>query len=57
MPKKYGLEEKDQVVAHIPNLVLTGKLRGGDRVDRRVFAASDPVGHAGPGPLRDSISF
>ena len=25
MPKKYGVKEKDQVVAHIFNLVLTGK--------------------------------
>ena len=34
MPKKYGAKEKDQVVAYILNLVLTGKLRTGDRVDR-----------------------
>jgi DNA-binding GntR family transcriptional regulator len=34
MPKKYGVKEKDQVVNHILNLVLTGKLRSGDRVDR-----------------------
>jgi DNA-binding GntR family transcriptional regulator len=39
MPKKYGVKEKDQVVAHIFNLVLTGKLRTGDRVDRNEIAA------------------
>lgn len=38
MPKKYGVKEKDQVVAHIINLVLTGKLRSGDRVDRNEIA-------------------
>jgi DNA-binding GntR family transcriptional regulator len=38
MPKKYGLKEKDQVVLHILNLVLTGKLRSGDRVDRNEIA-------------------
>jgi DNA-binding GntR family transcriptional regulator len=38
MPKKYGLNEKDQVVSHILNLVLTGKLRSGDRVDRNEIA-------------------
>lgn len=38
MPKKYGIKEKDQVVAHIVNLVLTGRLRSGDRVDRNEIA-------------------
>ncbi len=38
MPKKYGVKEKDQVVSHILNLVLTGKLRTGDRVDRNEIA-------------------
>jgi DNA-binding GntR family transcriptional regulator len=40
MPKKYGLKEKDQVVSHILNLVVTGKLRSGDRVDRNEIAQS-----------------
>lgn len=40
MPKKYGVKEKDQVVTHILNLVLTGKLRSGDRVDRNEIAQS-----------------
>lgn len=39
MPKKYGVKEKDQVVAHILNLVLTGRLRSGNRVDRNEIAA------------------
>jgi DNA-binding GntR family transcriptional regulator len=34
MPKKYGCKEKDLVVEHILNLVLVGKLRSGDRIDR-----------------------
>lgn len=34
MPKKYGIKEKDQVVTHIINLIMTGKLRTGDRIDR-----------------------
>jgi DNA-binding GntR family transcriptional regulator len=38
MPKIYGTKEKDQVVAYIFNLVLTGKLRTGDRVDRNEVA-------------------
>ncbi|MCV7398625.1 GntR family transcriptional regulator [Mycobacterium fragae] len=38
MPKKYGAKEKDQVVAYIFHLVLTGKLRTGDRVDRNEIA-------------------
>ena len=38
MPKRYGIKEKDQVVSHIINLVLTGKLRSGDRVDRNEMA-------------------
>src|ERR1700756_1615298 len=39
MPKRYGIKEKDQVVSHILNLVLTGRLRSGDRVDRNEIAA------------------
>lgn len=38
MPKRYGVKEKDLVVAHIVNLVLTGKLRSGDRLDRNEIA-------------------
>ncbi|OBG77937.1 MULTISPECIES: GntR family transcriptional regulator [unclassified Mycobacterium] len=38
MPKKYGVKEKDLVVAHILHLLLTGKLRTGDRVDRNEIA-------------------
>ena len=34
MPKKYGVKEKDLVVAHVVNLILTGKMRSGDRIDR-----------------------
>lgn len=38
MPKKYGVKEKDLVVTHVVNLVLTGKLRSGDRLDRGEIA-------------------
>jgi DNA-binding GntR family transcriptional regulator len=38
MPKKYGIKEKDLVVAHVVNLVLTGKFRTGDRIDRNEVA-------------------
>jgi DNA-binding GntR family transcriptional regulator len=38
MPKKYGIKEKDLVVEHVVNLVLTGKLRTGDRIDRNEVA-------------------
>lgn len=38
MPKKYGVKEKDLVVSYILNLVLTGKLRTGDRIDRNEIA-------------------
>lgn len=40
MPKRYGIKEKDLVVAHILDLLLTGRLRTGDRVDRNDIAAS-----------------
>jgi DNA-binding GntR family transcriptional regulator len=39
MPKKYGVKEKDLVVSHVINLVLTGKLRSGDRIDRNEIAS------------------
>ena len=38
MPKIYGVMEKDLVVMHILNDVLTGKLRPGDRIDRNELA-------------------
>ena len=38
MPKKYGVKDKDKVVAHVVNLLLTGKLRTGDRLDRNEIA-------------------
>lgn len=38
MPKKYGVKEKDLVVAHVVNQVLTGKFRTGDRIDRNELA-------------------
>lgn len=40
MPKIYGVMEKDLVVMHILNDVLTGKLRAGDRIDRNELAKS-----------------
>ena len=52
MPKKYGLKEKDQVASHILNLVLTGKLRSGDRVDRNEIARSLRVSRV---PIQEAI--
>ncbi len=52
MPKKYGTKEKDQVVSHILNLVLTGKLRTGDRVDRNEIADDLRVSRV---PIQEAI--
>jgi DNA-binding GntR family transcriptional regulator len=52
MPKKYGVKEKDQVVSHILNLVLTGKLRSGDRVDRNEVALSLGVSRV---PIQEAL--
>ncbi|MCV7377977.1 GntR family transcriptional regulator [Mycobacterium alsense] len=52
MPKKYGVKEKDQVVSHILNLVLTGKLRSGDRVDRNEIAVSLGVSRV---PIQEAL--
>ena len=52
MPKKYGVKEKDQVVSHIVNLVLTGKLRTGDRVDRNELAAELGVSRV---PIQEAV--
>lgn len=40
MPKRYGVKEKDLVVAHVLDLLLTGRLRSDDRVDRNEIAAT-----------------
>lgn len=39
MPKVYGLKEKDSAITHVLDLLFTGRLRGGDRVDRNRIAA------------------
>ncbi len=52
MPKKYGVKEKDQVVSHIVNLVLTGKLRTGDRVDRNEIADNLGVSRV---PIQEAV--
>lgn len=38
MPKKYGVKEKDLVVGHVVNLILSGQLRSGDRINRNEIA-------------------
>ncbi|PRC60947.1 GntR family transcriptional regulator, partial [Mycobacterium sp. ITM-2017-0098] len=38
MPKKYGVKEKDLVVTHVVNMVLTGKLRSKRSPDRNEIA-------------------
>ena len=52
MPKKYGVKEKDQVVGHIVNLVLTGKLRSGDRLDRNEIAEELGLSRA---PVQEAV--
>jgi DNA-binding GntR family transcriptional regulator len=52
MPKTYGTKEKDQVVAHILNQVLTGKLRTGDRVDRNEIAEELGISRV---PIQEAI--
>jgi DNA-binding GntR family transcriptional regulator len=52
MPKKYGVKEKDQVVNHILGLVLTGKLRSGDRVDRNEIAVGLGVSRV---PIQEAL--
>jgi DNA-binding GntR family transcriptional regulator len=52
MPKKYGVKEKDLVVSHVLNLVLTGKLRSGDRVDRNEIAVGLGVSRV---PIQEAL--
>lgn len=39
MPKRYGVKDKDVVVAHIVAKLMDGELRPGDRLDRTEIAA------------------
>src|SRR6202012_6248625 len=52
MPKKYGVKEKDLVVSHILNLLLTGKLRTGHRVDRNEVALGVGVSRV---PIQEAL--
>ncbi|MCW2513212.1 MAG: transcriptional regulator [Mycobacterium sp.] len=52
MPKKYGVKEKDLVVSHVVNLVLTGKLRSGDRLDRNEIAEELAVSRV---PVQEAV--
>lgn len=52
MPKKYGVKEKDLVVSHVVNLVLTGKLRSGDRLDRNEIAEELGLSRA---PVQEAV--
>jgi DNA-binding GntR family transcriptional regulator len=40
MPKRYGVKDKDVVVAYVLDRLLTGGLRSGDRVDRNEITAA-----------------
>jgi DNA-binding GntR family transcriptional regulator len=40
VPKKYGVKEKELVAGHIVDLVLSGELRTGDRINRDAIAAN-----------------
>ncbi|MEB4209280.1 GntR family transcriptional regulator [Mycobacterium sp. 94-17] len=52
MPKKYGVKEKDLVVSHILHLLLTGRLRSGDRVDRNEIAVALGVSRV---PIQEAL--
>src|SRR4029453_12205375 len=52
MPKKYGVKEKDLVVSHVVNLVLTGKLRSGDRIDRNEIAQEHGLSRV---PIQEAV--
>src|SRR5690349_20090419 len=52
MPKKYGVKEKDLVVAHVVNLILTGKLRSEDRMDRNEIARELGVSRV---PIQEAV--
>ncbi|MET0450951.1 MAG: GntR family transcriptional regulator [Mycobacterium sp.] len=52
MPKKYGTKEKDQVISHIVSLILTGKLRTGDRLDRNEIAEQVGLSRA---PVQEAV--
>lgn len=52
MPKKYGVKEKDLVVSHILHLLMTGKLRTGDRVDRNEIAVGLGVSRV---PIQEAL--
>jgi DNA-binding GntR family transcriptional regulator len=52
MPKKYGVKEKDLIVSHVVNLVLTGKLRSGDRLDRNEIAEQLGVSRV---PIQEAV--
>jgi DNA-binding GntR family transcriptional regulator len=40
MPKRYGVKEKDLVVAYVLDMLLTGRLRSGDRLDRNAITTA-----------------
>lgn len=53
MPKRYGVNERDQVVGHVAQLILTGKLRSGDRLDRNELAAELGVSRV---PVQEAVA-
>ncbi len=53
MPKRYGVNEREQVVGHVAQLILTGKLRSGDRLDRNDLAASLGVSRV---PVQEAVA-
>jgi DNA-binding GntR family transcriptional regulator len=53
LPKRYGVNEREQVVGHVAQLILTGKLRSGDRLDRNDLAASLGVSRV---PVQEAVA-
>ncbi|MBI3227834.1 MAG: GntR family transcriptional regulator [Mycolicibacterium cosmeticum] len=53
MPKRYGVNEREQVVGHVAHLILTGKLRSADRLDRNELAAELGVSRV---PVQEAVA-
>lgn len=53
MPKRYGVNEREQVVGHVAHLILTGKLRTADRLDRNELAAELGISRV---PVQEAVA-
>ena len=53
MPKRYGVKDKDVVVAHIVSRLLEGVLAPGDRIDRTEIAAALGISRV---PVQEAVN-